>query len=206
MSHIAQPYRKQQGVVLLVGLIFLIIMTLIGVTGMQSTVIEQRMSTNAQDRSLAFEAAEAALRAAENTIESYASATPGPDTNASDGIYCKATACTTTSTWTPTGGDYAADDTWLSASTEVTAIPADWNVTSNPEYIIEYFGQRGGGSGTSGGGLGGGVELGVSAPVGTTGAAPLYRITARGFGANDNTRVILQVHYGRSCDFGSACP
>lgn len=189
----------------MIGLVFLLAMTILGVTSMRSTVLEQRMTTNARDRGLAFEAAEAALRAAENAIESYAGASPGPDTNATNGIYCKDAAnCTTPSIWTPTNDDYAAAGTWTNST--AVAVPGDWGVSSNPQYIIEYFGRRGGGSGAGASGLGGGVELGVAAPAGTVGASPVYRVTARGFGANANTQVVLQTHYGRSCEFGAACP
>lgn len=53
---------KQQGAVLVVGLIFLVLLTLIGITTMQVSTLQERMAGNARDRELAFQNAEAGLR------------------------------------------------------------------------------------------------------------------------------------------------
>lgn len=53
---------NQKGVVLITGLVFLVMMTILGVTAMQNTVLEERMAGNLRDENLAFQAAEAALR------------------------------------------------------------------------------------------------------------------------------------------------
>lgn len=64
-------YKKQQsGVVLVISLIMLLLMTLIGVTAMQVTGLEEKMAGNSKDKNVAFQAAEAALRDAENDIKS----------------------------------------------------------------------------------------------------------------------------------------
>ena len=52
----------QRGSALVVSLILMMVMTLIGLTAMQGTTLQQSMATNMRDRNLAFEAAEAALR------------------------------------------------------------------------------------------------------------------------------------------------
>lgn len=59
---------RQRGAVLIVSLIFLLLMTLIGVTSMQSTTLQERMAGNTRDRNLALQAAEAALRGGETWI------------------------------------------------------------------------------------------------------------------------------------------
>ena len=51
----------QQGVVLVVGLMFLLLFTLLGVTAGSSTNLQERMAGNTRDRELAFESAECAL-------------------------------------------------------------------------------------------------------------------------------------------------
>ncbi len=56
---------RQRGAVLIVSLIFLLLMTLIGVTAMQTTTLQERMAGNMRDQNLAFQAAEAALRQGE---------------------------------------------------------------------------------------------------------------------------------------------
>ena len=69
MNNRFRSSKKQAGVVLVVSLIMLMLLTLIGVSGMQSTGIEEKMAGNMRDRNLAFQAAEAALRHAEQFIE-----------------------------------------------------------------------------------------------------------------------------------------
>lgn len=59
---------RQSGAVLAIALIFLVVLTLLGITGAQNTVLEERMTGNYRDRQIAFEAAEAALRTAENSL------------------------------------------------------------------------------------------------------------------------------------------
>lgn len=57
--------RDQRGVALVIALVLLLIVTVIGLAGMQGTNLQERMSANMYDRSLAFQRAEAGLRAAE---------------------------------------------------------------------------------------------------------------------------------------------
>jgi len=68
MMNNIQPLKKQQGAVLFVSLIILLLMTLIGISGMQTTVLEEKMSGNFKDRVMSFEAGESALRAAEEVL------------------------------------------------------------------------------------------------------------------------------------------
>ena len=60
--------RAQRGVALVVALILLVIALLIGLAGSRSTLLQERMSANMYDRSLAFQRAESGLRAAEAAI------------------------------------------------------------------------------------------------------------------------------------------
>ena len=59
---------KQEGVTLLVALIMLLVMTLIGLSGMQETVMEDRMALSFRDRAMADISAESGLRAAEQWL------------------------------------------------------------------------------------------------------------------------------------------
>lgn len=54
--------KHQQGAALIFALVFLLMLTLIGVTASKVTGLEERMAGNTRERDLAFEAAEAALR------------------------------------------------------------------------------------------------------------------------------------------------
>jgi type IV pilus assembly protein PilX len=55
----------QRGSVLIVSLIMLLLISLIGLGSMQGTTLQERMASNLQDRNLAFQASEQALRAGE---------------------------------------------------------------------------------------------------------------------------------------------
>ena len=59
---------RQKGAALVVSLILLLIMTIIGVTSLRTTTLEEKMAGNMRDKSLAFQAAEAALRDAEMAL------------------------------------------------------------------------------------------------------------------------------------------
>lgn len=54
--------HAQSGAALIVALIFLVILTLLGITAATVTGLEERMAGNTRDRDLAFESAEAAMR------------------------------------------------------------------------------------------------------------------------------------------------
>lgn len=64
--------NTQTGSALIISLLFLLIMTILGVAGIQTTSMQERMSGNMRDRIMAFQASEAALRAGENYIRSNA--------------------------------------------------------------------------------------------------------------------------------------
>ncbi|EHQ53727.1 Tfp pilus assembly protein PilX [Ectothiorhodospira sp. PHS-1] len=61
--------NAQTGSALIIALIFLLLITMIGVTAMQSTTMQERMAGNLRDGYLAFEAAEAALREGETWLD-----------------------------------------------------------------------------------------------------------------------------------------
>lgn len=60
----------QRGTVLIIALVFLLLMTLVGIAAMQGTTLQERMAGNHRDRNLAFQAAEAALREGEDWLDS----------------------------------------------------------------------------------------------------------------------------------------
>ncbi|TRW92788.1 pilus assembly PilX family protein [Candidatus Methylobacter oryzae] len=57
--------KHQSGVVLPISMIMLLLLTLISITATQVTGLEEKMAGNSKDSNLAFQAAEAALRAGE---------------------------------------------------------------------------------------------------------------------------------------------
>ena len=55
--------HKQRGVALFISLVLLLILTIIGISAVQTTSLEMRMTRNQYDATLAFQAAESARRA-----------------------------------------------------------------------------------------------------------------------------------------------
>ncbi len=58
------------GVVLIIGLIFLLLMSMMGIAAMQSVTIQERIGGNSMDNYRAFQSAEIALAGAEQATES----------------------------------------------------------------------------------------------------------------------------------------
>ena len=65
---LARPLPSQQGVVLVVALVFLVILTLLGIGVFSTTTSEEAMVRNFRDREIALQAAEAALNEAKVLI------------------------------------------------------------------------------------------------------------------------------------------
>ena len=63
---------RQTGTVLVVSLIFLLLMTLLSTSAMRGATMQERMAGNARDYNLGFQAAEAALREAEDYLRTTA--------------------------------------------------------------------------------------------------------------------------------------
>jgi type IV pilus assembly protein PilX len=58
----------QRGVALVVALILLVVITLVGLAAVRGTIMQQKMASNMYDRQIAFQNAEAAMRAAAASI------------------------------------------------------------------------------------------------------------------------------------------
>lgn len=126
------PYRAigQRGVALVVVLILLLVMTLLALAAMRGSILQERMSANGYDRSMGFQAAEAALREA----ETIAKAKPMPTgTGCTDGI-CSMPEPNDTPRWQD-------DANWDAMSKQVTVWTADANepLAATPRYIIELM-------------------------------------------------------------------
>jgi type IV pilus assembly protein PilX len=71
---------KQNGVALFISLVLLLVLTIIGISSVQTTSLEVRMTRNEHDSMLAFQAAESALRDAEAQLEGVTSLANFTDT------------------------------------------------------------------------------------------------------------------------------
>lgn len=77
----ATAYR-QRGIALAVALVFLVVLTIIGITAMQTNVLEQRMAGNIQTSNNAFQAAESGIAKAlrESTVTDATKTSSSPNT------------------------------------------------------------------------------------------------------------------------------
>lgn len=64
-----QQRQTQRGMVLLVSLVFLLLLTLIGLSSMQSANLQEKMAGSVSLRNQSFQAAEAALRIGESAVQ-----------------------------------------------------------------------------------------------------------------------------------------
>lgn len=71
-----RQYRNHRGIALIVSLILLTLMSLVGAAGIRAVTKEEKMVSQVFDRSLAFQAAESALREGEQWIEAAGRPTP----------------------------------------------------------------------------------------------------------------------------------
>lgn len=166
-------FHKQRGVTLLMALIFLMVLTLLGVTAAQMMGQEERMAGNSRNRDMAFQAAEAALNAAEKNVATFPAIFPAAtiETPGSGGEYTFSLCLPNSQAFwnggsakdckkvVKTGFDWYAAD----ATQTITGVP---NVSEQPKYIVEKMPDSGG--------------------------AKQYRVTARGVGGDPNAVVILQ--------------
>ena len=65
-------HKEGEGAVLIISLIMLLLLTIIGVTAIQTTSLEEKMAGNMRDQNLAFQAAESALRVGETETATIA--------------------------------------------------------------------------------------------------------------------------------------
>ncbi len=65
------PRRRQAGVALITALVILVILTILGVTALSTTSLEQRMAVGVQEGQRAFQAAESGLMMTMNTPSAF---------------------------------------------------------------------------------------------------------------------------------------
>ena len=177
--------KSQHGVVLIVSLILLLSMTILVLSGVQATVFEEKMSGNMRDRSLAFEAAEAALREAESFIDDEVSTLGAFDDDGADGLYDDSVeALWKTVDWT--GNDSGNTNKAITAE---SGLVSALHIKTAPKYIIQHYASI-----TQDADL---YNLNNYGQGIGAGELEVFRITARGTGGSDNAVVILQVTYGK---------
>ena len=168
--------KRQSGVVMAVSLILLLVITLIAVSSIRGTMLEEKMAGNSLDRNLAFQSTESAIREAEISIEGVASL-GGFDGSA--GLFGLADA----------EPDFANSATWGAANQSVVTDDA-YGSYAEPQYYVKHF--------TTVIGTEGALNMSGYGDNKGTGDVTVFKITARGTGGNaESAEVILRTYYGR---------
>ncbi len=168
-------HNKQTGVTLVFSLIILVVLTLLGITSMESTRTEVAMAGNLRESGITFHAAEAGLRFAESFVEDSISKTIYDD--ATIGLYAK----------TDEDPDYSDYTIWDASQFATTNLP---DVVEQPRFIIRYLGDRSQNAvaAVNVGGYGSG-QPGITVSN--------FRVTARGTGQSGNARRFVQSYFGK---------
>ena len=177
-------FQRQQGVALFMSLVMLLILTLLGLSSVQSTSMQERMSRNARDSNLAFQGAESAISTSEVYLETVTSLLPFQNNN-TEGRYDATDA-----------GDGPVDlssfdwDTASNNSRQFEAVEIEiGDVTKDQKYIVEF------------------IKTVVSDEdrlnldnIGQdtgSGRTQIFRITSYGTGGTDTAHVMIQSTYGK---------
>ncbi len=176
-TNMPRTLKAQRGAVLMVSLIFLIVLTVVGVAAMQNTSLEEKMSGNVKDRNLAFQNAESGIREAEEYIEAVVSLGDFDGTNGLFGL-------------TDAAPSFYNSSTWTTASQNVQS-STDYGAYEAPKYFIKQF--------TTVSGTEGALNMSGYGDNKGSGDVTVFAITARGTGGGQDTaEVILRSYYGRA--------
>lgn len=137
------------------------------------------MAGNVRDRNVALQAAESALRAAEDYIEGLATIS---GFNGSGGLYGLNDA-------EPITSGAPAGSTWTDTNSRIFGSSLD-GVNTAPRYMIKV---RNVGNSN----LEGSLNIKGYGKENPASQAVIFRVTARGTGGTDQSRVFLQTHYGK---------
>tara|TARA_R110000868_G_scaffold159_3_gene1744 strand:+ start:129953 stop:130642 length:690 start_codon:yes stop_codon:yes gene_type:complete len=209
------PRRHQQGVVLIVCLVLLLVVTGLGLATMRGTGLEMKMAGGLRDRAVAFETAEQTLRVAEKWLDSKAMTQINSFADGCAGDTCFNAACAnglcvfydpanlylsgdhpavcgsrlkppTTQAWRWRGATNE-PNLWLDSNKHVAVTNADTTLHPNLAVSPKYF-----------------VEFlcytdqaGVVCDTSNSpnSCAPLFRVTALTTGLVESTKVMLQSIY-----------
>jgi type IV pilus assembly protein PilX len=166
-------------VALVMALVFLLLLTIIGIGALNTTSLEEKMANNVKDRNLAFQAAESALVLGEYWLNNRLSK-PDPMDN-SIGLYEPSTGATPV--WNSV--DWSGTSVVTFPNTpDASGSGTLEKISAQPRYIIERVDEA--------------SNLGIGNTGGSVAWKPggepmtMYRITARGTGGTNAAIVMVQ--------------
>jgi len=184
----AEKRESERGVALIVAMFILLILTALGLSAVDTSVFEQKMSGSLVDQGAAFQAAESGLRVGEGFIEGLAALpTAVSACNARTPAAIAAGGCVSLM-GTVNGGVFTNGAPWGGVNTfVVSAYPSgSGEVSAPPEFVVEYVTNL--------------PDTNSSLGIGTGQNLPgsdFYRVTARGTGRTGVAQAIVQSVYAR---------
>ena len=165
----------QRGAILVVTLLFMTILTILGITALSTGVLEEKMARNSRDYNIALQAAEAVLQDARFDLQGIGTRNPVIINSEHFVADCTAALCIKA----------------LSGSSNVWEIETNWTDTTKSARFGQYTNNLALPVSPSPGG--------VAAPpryliewIATVGSQNMYRVTARAWGSSTNTMVMVQ--------------
>ncbi len=160
--------HKQSGAVLLIGLVMVMVLSIIAAAAVQTTLMQQKMTTNMRDKELSFQGAESALRAAEAYLDKTAVETLNSAFDNTNGLYQY-----------DANRNLAEIQNWDDLSVVETANAHQ--VVGKPVYLIEELPPIN--------------AVGNSLQLGKTKQSHYYRVTSKSKGGTQSALSILQSTY-----------
>lgn len=184
--------RQQRGAVLIVSMLLLLVVTILALGAGQSTRLQERMAGSQRNYDLAFQAAEAGLRAGERMVDDNTMTAPPPPCNSVTNPPCKVyergylaqsvsyedQAFQPRAWWTARAQSYDTGSTPLIGGGAGSGL-----ANADPQYYIEEI-----------------EEVPDALSIPPTGPPPsrvYYRIIARGEGGTTNAAVVLHSTFVR---------
>ncbi|MHB8455660.1 MAG: pilus assembly PilX family protein [Acidiferrobacterales bacterium] len=184
--------HDESGATLVIALIFLLLLTIIGITAVTTSSLQEKMAGNVRDQQVAFESAESALRNGETWLSTLSQAANSkPVTNSS-------LPCMNESSTPPvvcafgTPGDFMDTThnanygtTWWDADAVEYGVAGTQEITQayqDPRYVIEFrsFVPD---------------NLNMGPGYNATAGSTYYRVTAYGWGGTESAVSIIQSNY-----------
>ena len=173
--------QRQRGIVLIVGLVMVLLITIIGLSAIRGSGLQEGMAGNMRDRNLSFQCAESGLRAGESIVAPAVKILPAFDCTKGLCLDFEATPANSVRYWD--------DDEWEESAVEVDLELE--KIEKKPRMVLEELDSN---IGSCAANEGSAVGLGS---ITMSGDCIPYRVTSLCYGASQESKVIVQSAYKR---------
>lgn len=190
-GYLYRRYSRECGAILVVSLIMLLLVTVLGLSTIGTTTMQEKMAANTRDKDLAFQAAELALKVAEKALEEEELTALDFTPECGNGLCSPHATSANVMRWEDPDICGSGEDIW-SCDKSRTVGGADAVDLSNhsqaPQYFIEILADLDTGDHLNIGNIGDSVH---------SEEATVYRITAIGYGGSTTSQAVLQSTYAK---------